>query len=216
MIRARRRSWGRHASLAAVALGAIGGFSAIARAVRRGGTEGNAFDRAVVHTFGRARSPVSNVIVRALTSFGGVLGGIGVSSAALYVARKSPRLASQLVTGAVGGLTAELLVKRFFRRERPTLLAHLEDVRSTSFPSGHAMAAACIYLTVAFVGSHSRRLHGHRAALLAGAATFATSIGASRVFLGVHWPTDVLGGLALGTAWACATEAVFDLDVLMP
>jgi len=84
-------------------------------------------------------------------------------------------------------------------------------VTSTSFPSGHSMASSSLYVTLAFVASRSRRLRSRRGSLLAGAGAFATLIGATRVYLGVHWPTDVLGGLALGTAWACAAEAVFDL-----
>ena len=113
--------------------------------------------------------------------------------------------------GALGGTIAELILKRFFRRERPRLLAHLENVTSTSFPSGHSMASSSLYVTLAFVASRSRRLRKRRAALLAGAGAFATLIGTTRVYLGVHWPTDVLGGLSLGTAWACAAEAAFDI-----
>lgn len=205
----RRRAWGKHASLAAVSLGAIGGFAAISRTIH--GSGGNAFDRAVVHAMGRARHPVSNAVVRGVTFFGSAVAGFAISGGAIVAFRRRPRIAEQIVAGAVGGISAELVIKRFFRRERPTLLAHLEKVKSTSFPSGHSMAAASLYLTLAFVGSRSRRLREHRAALLGAAASFASSIGATRVFLGVHWPTDVLGGLALGTAWACATEAVFDL-----
>ena len=111
-------------------------------------------------------------------------------------------------TGAVGGIIAELGVKHFFLRQRPTLLSHLEKVSSSSFPSGHAMASASLYLTLAFVAGREKK----RAGLLAGSGALALSVSASRVFLGVHWPTDVLGGFALGTAWACLTEAAFDLS----
>jgi undecaprenyl-diphosphatase len=205
----RRRAWGKHASLAAVTLGAIGGFVAISRSIR--GSGGNAFDRAVVQAVGRARHPVSNALVRGVTFFGSVIAGVAICGTAIVAFRDRPRVASQVLAGALGGISAELVIKRFFRRERPKLLTHLEKVTSTSFPSGHSMAAASLYLTLAFVGSRSRRLRPHRAALIAGASTLASGIGATRIFLGVHWPTDVLGGLALGTAWACATEAVFDL-----
>ena len=205
----RRRHWGKQATLTAVALGSIGGFLALTRTIA--GSGGNRFDRAIVHTFGRARHPVSNALIRAVTFFGGVQGAVAASLTALVLVRKRPRLAWQVAAGAVGGVSAELYFKRLFRRDRPTLLAHLEHVQSTSFPSGHAMAASSLYLTLAFVASRGPRLRRHRAALLMGAGALATSVGASRVYLGVHWPTDVLGGLALGTAWACAAEAVFDL-----
>lgn len=205
----RRRAWGKQASLAAVTLGAIGGFVAITRTIE--GSGGNGFDRSVVQTFGRGRHPITNALVRGVTFFGSAGAGIAISTSAIIAARRRPRIASQVLIGALGGTVAELVIKRFFRRERPTILAHLERVTSTSFPSGHSMAAASLYLSLAFVASRSRRLRRHRAATIAGAGALATSIGATRVFLGVHWPTDVLAGLALGTAWACATEAAFDL-----
>lgn len=205
----RRRRWGREASLAAVTLGAMGGFLALTRVIT--GKRGNAFDRSVVRAMGQARHPVSNAVVQGITFFGSVTGAGTISVASVFLARKRPRLAWQVLAGAVGGITAELGFKRLFRRKRPTLLAHLEDVGSTSFPSGHSMAAASLYLTLAFVASRSRRLRAHRAVLLTGASVLATSVGATRVYLGVHWPTDVLGGLALGTAWACVAEAVYDL-----
>lgn len=205
----RRRRWSRDASLAAIALGSVGGFLALARVIQ--GKRATAFDRSVVSAMGRARHPVSNALVHGLTFFGSVAGAGGLALAAVVLARHKPRLASQVAIGALGGITAELVIKRFFRRARPTLLEHLEEVSSTSFPSGHSTAAASIYLTLAFVASRSRLLRDHRAALLAGASVLATSVGASRVYLGVHWPTDVLSGLAIGTAWACGAEAIYDL-----
>lgn len=205
----RRRRWATQAILGAATLGSIGGFLAIARTIA--GTSGNTFDRTIVRHVGRVRHPVSNAVARGITFFGSVAGAVTVSLVSVSLARHRPRLVAQVVVGALGGVVAELLVKRFFRRERPTLLAHLENVGSTSFPSGHSMASSSLYLTLAFVASRSRRLRRHRAALLASAGAIASAVGATRVFLGVHWPTDVLGGLALGTAWACASEAAFDI-----
>ncbi|MDB4936828.1 MAG: hypothetical protein JWP87_3800 [Labilithrix sp.] len=205
----RRRYWGRQALLAAVALGATGSFLAISRTIS--GDHGNELDRAVVRALGRTRSPITNAIMRRLTFFGGVPGATAVSLAAISLSRRSPRLAWQIMIGAVGGAVAELGIKRIFRRKRPTLLAHLEEVDSTSFPSGHSMASSSLYLTLAFVASRSRRLRSRRVAFLTAASVFAATVGTTRVYLGVHWPTDVLGGLALGTAWACAAEAVFDI-----
>lgn len=205
----RRRRWGAQATLASVSLGMVGSFLAISRTI--GGKDGNHFDRAVVRHVGRARRPASNAIMSGITFFGSAPGATAVSLSAIALARRRPRLVWQLVSGALGGITAELCLKRLFLRERPRLLPHLEEVTSTSFPSGHSMASSSLYVTLAFVASRSRLLRKRRASLLAGAGAFATLIGATRVYLGVHWPTDVLGGLALGTAWACASEAIFDL-----
>jgi undecaprenyl-diphosphatase len=192
-----------------VTLGAIGGFLAISRVI--GGKTGSGFDRSVVRATGGVRRPIVDSVARAITFFGGVPGAVGVSLGSLLFTRKRPRLLWQIAIGSLGGVSAELYFKRLFLRKRPTLLSHLEDVASTSFPSGHAMAASSLYLTLAFVASHEPRLRAHRAALLASAFVSAAAIGATRVYLGVHWPTDVLGGLTLGTAWACATEGAFSL-----
>lgn len=205
----RLREWGEQAVLAGVSLSAIGGFAALATAIVH--DRNVVFDRRLVGLVGRGRRPVGNAIARALTFFGGPIGASAVVLGALAMTRRRPALAAQVSIGAAGGIIAELVLKRFFLRKRPTLLAHLENVQSTSFPSGHAMAAASLYLTLAFVAGRSRPLHEHRGVLLGGAGALASVIGATRVYLGVHWPTDVLGGLTLGTAWACATEAVFDL-----
>lgn len=201
--------WGEQAVLAGICLSALAGFTALASAIVR--DRNGPFDRSIVDLVGRSRRPFGNAVARALTFFGGPIGGPAMVLGALGLVRRNRPLAAQVSIGSVGGILAELVVKRFFLRKRPTLLEHLERVQSSSFPSGHSMAAASIYLTLAFVAARSKRLHAHRAALLGGAGVFASLVGGTRVYLGVHWPTDVLGGLSLGTAWACATEAAFDL-----
>jgi undecaprenyl-diphosphatase len=205
----RRLRWADQASLAASTLGAVGAFLAVSRTVQV--RNGNSFDRAVMREVGRARHPFHSALARGITFFGSAEAAIVLSITMLSMVRRRPRLVAQVAASALGGATAELGFKRMFRRARPTLLEHLEDVSSTSFPSGHAAAAASLYLTLAFLASRSRRLRPHRREIIAAAGVFAASIGATRVYLGVHWPTDVLGGLALGTAWACVLEAGFDL-----
>lgn len=195
--------------MASLSLGSVGAFLAIGRTIHR--SHGNRFDRYVMHAMGRARSAPLTTFVRAVTALGALPGAIAISLTGLALARRTPRAAAQIAIGALGGIIAELGIKRMFRRQRPSMLEHLEEVSSTSFPSGHSMASSSLYLTLAFVASRGRATRAHRVAILGTASALAASIGATRVYLGVHWPTDVLGGLALGTAWACATEATFDL-----
>ncbi len=203
----RRRQWAKNATLSAIALGATGIFLVIERTVRR---KANTFDRKAMRSAGRMRSPVLTTIARAVTALGGLPGIVGFSLASLYASRRAPRAAAQIALGALGGVAAELGLKQQFGRARPTELPHLERVTSKSFPSGHAMASASFYLSLAFVGSRGRHLRERRGAALVAAAGIAGTIGMTRVYLGVHWPTDVLGGLALGTAWASGWEAIFD------
>lgn len=204
----RRKRWARHATFAAASLGAVGSFLAIERTILQ--SNGNAFDRAVMRAIGGRRSALLTRLVRGVTFFGGVPGAVGVSLFATWSLRRAPRAAAQIAIGALGGIIAELGIKRMFRRARPSMFEHLEVVKSSSFPSGHSMASSSLYLTLAFVGSRGHEARSHRLAIVGAAAGLAGLIGATRVYLGVHWPTDVLGGLALGTAWACATEAAFD------
>jgi membrane-associated phospholipid phosphatase len=206
---ARRRSWARHAVLGATALGAAGLFLVISRSLDT--RHANRFDHAVMRAAGRARSAPRTTFVVNLTNLGGVAGIVALSlGAVLGSMKRSPRAAAQIALGALGGISAELGLKQIFGRARPTILPHLQRVASKSFPSGHAMASASFYPTLALVASRGRRLRDVRVPLLATSALLAAAVGGTRVYLGVHWPTDVLGGLALGTAWAWGLEAAFD------
>jgi undecaprenyl-diphosphatase len=106
-----------------------------------------------------------------------------------------------LVTVFSGTLVMAAL-KMLFSRPRPDIVPHLEIVTTTSFPSGHSMLSAIVYLTLGAM--LAQILTGHRlkiySLLIASGLTFI--VGISRVFLGVHYPTDVLAGWAAGLAWA--------------
>lgn len=108
-----------------------------------------------------------------------------------------------LVAIAIGGGTlVSTVLKAFFDRARPDLVPHQMEVYTASFPSGHSMLAAVAYLTL---GAMLMRLQdGWRAKayVLGVAVAITVLVGASRVYLGVHWPSDVLAGWSLGAAWA--------------
>jgi undecaprenyl-diphosphatase len=105
------------------------------------------------------------------------------------------------VSTGVGALATTVL-KLMFQRARPDIVEHLVPTSTASFPSGHAMNSAVVFLTLAVILGRTIERRAQRVYLLAAAAALVVAIGVSRVFLGVHWPTDVLAGWTVGAAWA--------------
>jgi len=139
-----------------------------------------------------------------LTALGsGTVLTLAVAAAAglLAVRRLWLTAGAAVLAAASGGLAVELL-KGHVARARPTLVPHLVQVSSYSFPSAHAANAAVVWLTLAALASQVTPSAAARAYILTGAALLVAAIGASRVYLGVHWPSDVLAGWGLGTLWA--------------
>lgn len=99
-------------------------------------------------------------------------------------------------------------LKTFFVRARPELVPHLVHVNSASFPSGHAMNSALVYLTLATLLARAEQGRRVRIYLLSVAVLLTLVIGSSRVYLGVHWPSDVLAGWGVGATWAVLCSLV--------
>lgn len=99
-------------------------------------------------------------------------------------------------------------LKLLIERPRPDLVPHLDLVYASSFPSGHSMMTPVVYLTLATILAAGEREAGEKVLLISCAALIAVAVGVSRVYLGVHWPTDVLGGWALGSAIALVAALV--------
>ena len=121
----------------------------------------------------------------------------------VYLALFSSRAMAFLVATSV--VTGALLVSVFktaFGRLRPDAVFAELVTPGLSFPSGHASMSALVFLTIGALIAASRSRVNERIYILATAALLALLVGASRVLLGVHWATDVLGGWAFGTAWA--------------
>lgn len=108
-----------------------------------------------------------------------------------------------MVAAIVSGTVVSHLLKIVYDRPRPDIVDHLVATHTASFPSGHATMSAVVYLTLAtmivrLVDDVAVRIY---VILMAVLLTF--MVGMSRIYLGVHWPSDVIAGWALGTAWAC-------------
>jgi len=116
--------------------------------------------------------------------------------------REDAVLLAIVLLAVFGGFTVAMVLKAGFGRPRPELVPHGSYVYTASFPSGHSMLSAITYLTLGFLLA---RTHEHRRTklyIMAVTLLITGLVGVSRIYLGVHWPTDVLAGWAAGAAWA--------------
>jgi undecaprenyl-diphosphatase len=120
-----------------------------------------------------------------------------------FLAVRRQRAAAMLVAFSIAGGTAlSTLLKMGFDRPRPELVPHMAEVFTASFPSGHAMLSAVTYLTLGALVARIQEARATRIYVMAGAVLITLVVGASRIYLGVHWPSDVLGGWCIGSSWA--------------
>ncbi len=122
---------------------------------------------------------------------------------AWLIYRQRPKAALVVVITPLLASLASTVLKDQFGRARPNLVPHLDHVTNLSYPSGHASNAAVIFLLMALVMPRK-----NRSAWLGLAIAMVVLIGVSRPMLGVHWPTDVIGGWMLGTAFALSGAAI--------
>lgn len=198
-------------TLVAIALVAVAlwGFIELLDDVLEGDTR--AIDEAIILAFRVPGDPADPIgapwleeAVRDVTALG--------SSPALVIAvlavfgflalAKAWRPAIFILAASVGGLIVSSVLKEVIDRPRPDLVPHGNLIYTASFPSGHSMMSAVVYLTLATLVTRlieRNRLKGYA---LGVAMVLTLLVGVSRVYLGVHWPSDVLAGWAAGAAWA--------------
>lgn len=142
--------------------------------------------------------------MRDFTAFGGggILFGLTASVIIYLVIQHKLRAALLVGLAVVGGMVLSQLLKSLFDRPRPDLVSHGSYVYFASFPSGHSMLSAATYLTLGALLARLQKRRRLKLYILALAATITVLVGISRVYLGVHWPTDVLAGWAAGAVWA--------------
>ena len=128
-----------------------------------------------------------------------LLGGAGLGFM-FYVGKKAE--AAWLLASVVGASLINTALKLILHRPRPEVVPHLTYVSNASFPSGHAMISAAVYLTLGIMLAETQKRRTARAYIVAFAGLLVILIGCSRVYLGVHWPSDVLAGWAFGAVWA--------------
>lgn len=202
-----------------LALAAFGGglwvVLQLASEVKEGET--GAFDRALLlalRTPGDAHYPIGPRWVqesaRDMTALGGFTVLAIITIAAVAVLLIYGRRTRALVFGmtVLAAQIAAEVVKAIIARPRPDLVSHLDLTYSTSFPSGHAVMSPVVYFTLALMIAEGEIRQSARVMLMGGAVLLVVAIGVSRIYLGVHWPTDVIGGWALGSAVALSSWLV--------
>jgi undecaprenyl-diphosphatase len=121
------------------------------------------------------------------------------------------RHAVYMAAATGGGAIFGSMLKSHFARARPEVVPHLLEVHSLSFPSGHALNSAIVYLTLAILIAREFEQRRLRIFVVGAAALLVLLIGFTRPYLGVHFPSDVLAGWMLGASWALAMGIVADL-----
>lgn len=183
-------------------------FAQLAYEVMEGGTQ--TFDRKLLLAMRRPcdRTPIGppamQEAARDITALGGVvvLGLLTVVTGS-FLALNGKRHMALFVCGSVlSGLIASTILKDVFDRPRPDLVPYAVDASGGSFPSGHSMMSTLIYLVLGTLLARSQKRRSLKAYLLLLAALLTFVVGVSRVYLGVHWPTDVLAGWTAGVVWA--------------
>ena len=142
-------------------------------------------------------------LARGVTAFGNdvTLWILTVLAAGYLFAARLRSLALRLcVTAASGGMVTTM-IKMIVARPRPALVAHLVAVQPPSFPSGHATNSVVVYGSLALIAAERASSPAVRSYLAGACVALIVSIGATRVFLGVHWPSDVLSGWVIGSGW---------------
>ena len=144
------------------------------------------------------------IMILDLTSLGStaVLTLVTILVIGLVLCLRNWRSAAFIAAATGGGAALSGLLKLDYARPRPALVSHLVDVSSASFPSGHAMNSAIVYLTLGLLGARAVTDRLARHYIVTVAVLLTLIVGATRVYLGVHWPTDVLAGWSAGAAWA--------------
>ena len=164
-----------------------------------------AFDSSITSWVVAHRTEGLTTLAHALSTIGSqvVLTPVAIVAGAVLLAKRHFVLAGLLIAGWGGGILLYTLTKLFVQRQRPPMDIWLTNVgKTTSFPSGHATQSLSAFLALALVGAAS--LSKSRLPAIVTALVLAGGVGWSRVYLGVHWTTDVFAGWVIAAAWTAA------------
>jgi len=192
-----------------IVAGGLWGFVELTEVARDTAT--HAFDTEILLFFreaGRPNDPIGPLwmeeAVRDVTALGSMIVLVMVTAVTIFYLLLVRRWRSALLVLVTvgGGQILSSVLKLGIDRPRPDLVSHLAQVQTLSFPSGHAMMAAVTYLTLGTMLAGIVPGRATKIYVLGVAVLVTLMVGVSRLYLGVHWPSDVLAGWCAGFAWA--------------
>lgn len=195
---------------ALIAIAGTYAFAKIAELVNEGYTQ--PFDDAVLHWMGRHQIVWLERLMVEITMLGTwivVLSIVSIAGLFLWLTRHKYSAVLLLVATA-GGIGLNNILKLGFSRPRPQIFEWGTMVSSSSFPSGHAMSATVVYATVAYLAARLQKTRLARLITLAAAGFIIAIVCFSRLYLGVHYPSDVVAGVIIGLSWAAFCMATLE------
>jgi undecaprenyl-diphosphatase len=169
------------------------------------------FDEKILKWVETLRTPFLNSMMLDVTALGGLALTVvlGLLASIIFLLARDPAAAIHLILTASGGFLISLWSKNLILRPRPSLIPQLIRASGFSYPSGHSITSACIYLTMAILACRHFKQIKTRIVLLALAGAMIALISFSRIYLGVHYPSDTMSGALIGLAWALFMAALF-------
>ena len=170
------------------------------------------FDAFLINLIGALRNPVLDYFMLLITDFGATvfISTLSVVAGAVFFWRKKYNHAAFLLLSVFGGEAIGIVIKHAVERARPDILAHLIESDGFSFPSGHTLNTALFCGSLIVIAASRIKNNFLKKAVIIFLLAVIFMIGFSRIYLGVHWPSDVLGSLALGAIWVTIVSVFLD------
>ena len=169
------------------------------------------FDEDILRWVETLRTPFMNSMMLDITALGGLALTLvlGMLTVAVFLLSSDPAAAIHLTITAFGGFYISMWTKAIISRPRPNIIPQLIHASGFSYPSGHSITSSAIYLTMAILACRHFKSIRNRSILLGLAGIMIALISFSRIYLGVHYPSDTMSGALIGIAWALCMAALF-------
>lgn len=170
-------------------------------------------DRSLMIAVAKMRTPWLTIAAVDVTALGSITLVVlfSVFTLVVLLVLRDRMGALQLLGASAGAGILTLVTKNFIERIRPEEVEPLIVVSGFSYPSGHSVSTSALYLTIAIIAGRHVEHSGARAAIFLAVSAVLIMVGTSRVYLGVHYATDVLSGISLGASWALVLAGTFTL-----